>query len=89
MGHTQSSYREGVGTWEGKDQAKKSLEMDIVAPLMDGRVMTGGVKWNTSPLTPGYRWGNLRWPPGTSLGFYSENGRRTIQKLLDFTHSNR
>ena len=24
--------------------------MDIVAPLVDGRVMTGGVKWNAQPL---------------------------------------
>lgn len=24
--------------------------MDIVAPLVDGRVMTGGIKWNARPL---------------------------------------
>ncbi len=38
------------GRWEGHDRAKKSLEMDIVAPLIDGRVLTGGVKWNAAPL---------------------------------------
>ena len=47
------------GRWEGKDHAKKSLEMDIVAPLMDGRVMTGGVKWNTSPLTPQWHYHHM------------------------------
>jgi uncharacterized protein len=38
------------GRWEGKDREGKSLEMDIVAPLTDGRVLTGGVKWNRKSL---------------------------------------
>ena len=38
------------GRWEGRDRDGQSLEMDIVAPLGDGTVMTGGVKWNSSPL---------------------------------------
>jgi uncharacterized protein len=38
------------GRWEGKDRAGQSLEIDIVAPLTDGRVLTGGVKWNNRPL---------------------------------------
>jgi AAA+ ATPase superfamily predicted ATPase len=38
------------GRWEGQDRSRQSLEMDIVAPLVDGRVMTGGVKWNAKPL---------------------------------------
>ncbi len=42
------------GRWEGQDRNRRSLEIDIVAPLADGRVMTGGVKWNRSPL--GARW---------------------------------
>jgi uncharacterized protein len=37
------------GRWEGRDRAGASLEIDVVAPLTDGRVMTGAVKWNTSP----------------------------------------
>ena len=38
------------GRWEGQDRARQSLEMDIVAPLVDGRILTGGVKWNAQPL---------------------------------------
>jgi uncharacterized protein len=38
------------GTWEGTDRDRKSLEMDIVASLTDGRVLTGAVKWNTRAL---------------------------------------
>ena len=29
------------GRWEGQDSERQSLELDIVAPLVDGRVMTG------------------------------------------------
>ena len=36
--------------WEGKDRNSQSLEIDIAAPLMDGRVLTGAVKWNRKPL---------------------------------------
>lgn len=38
------------GRWEGQDSERDSLELDIVAPLIDGRVLTGGVKWNTKPI---------------------------------------
>ena len=38
------------GRWEGHDRDRAALEMDIVAPLTDGRILTGGVKWNESPL---------------------------------------
>ena len=31
----------GWGRWEGQDSERQSLELDIVAPLVDGRVMTG------------------------------------------------
>lgn len=45
------------GRWEGQDSERQSLELDIVAPLVDGRVMTGGVKWNAIPI-PG-KWHQL------------------------------
>lgn len=38
------------GQWEGRDRDRADLQMDVVAPLTDGRVLTGGVKWNGSPL---------------------------------------
>jgi AAA+ ATPase superfamily predicted ATPase len=38
------------GRWEGQDSERESLELDIVAPLLDGRVLTGGVKWNAKPI---------------------------------------
>lgn len=36
--------------WEGRDRDGKPLEIDIAAPLTDGRVLSGAVKWNTKPL---------------------------------------
>ena len=38
------------GRWEGKDRDGNPLEIDIVATLADGRVLTGAVKWNAKPL---------------------------------------
>jgi AAA+ ATPase superfamily predicted ATPase len=34
------------GRWEGKDRNGLPLEIDLVAQLDDGRVLTAGVKWN-------------------------------------------
>jgi uncharacterized protein len=36
--------------WEGSDRNGSPLELDIAAPLTDGRVLTGAVKWNSKPL---------------------------------------
>lgn len=36
--------------WEGSDRDGRPLEIDIAAPLIDGRVLTGAVKWNSRPL---------------------------------------
>lgn len=38
------------GRFEGVDRERKSLEIDIIAPLLDGRMLTGSVKWNRSPM---------------------------------------
>jgi hypothetical protein len=38
------------GRWEGRDRDGTLLEIDVVAPLADGRVLTGAVKWNAQPL---------------------------------------
>jgi hypothetical protein len=37
------------GWWEGVDRGRESLEVDIVAELGDGRIMTGAVKWQRRP----------------------------------------
>lgn len=36
--------------WEGKDRQGAPLELDVVAPLADGRVMTGAVKFSSKPI---------------------------------------
>lgn len=38
------------GRWEGVDRERRSLEVDIVAKLLDGRTLTGSVKWNRKPV---------------------------------------
>lgn len=45
--------------WEGKDRLGQSLEMDLAAPLADGRVLTGAIKWNTKPLEPKWHFHHL------------------------------
>ncbi|HSU14655.1 ATP-binding protein [Longimicrobium sp.] len=47
------------GQWEGVDRGRRSLEVDIVAPLTDGRVMTGAVKWDAAPIGAGVHHGHL------------------------------
>ncbi len=49
--HTPLPMVDQWGRWEGVDRDRNSLEVDIVAPLVDGRVLTGAVKWNsTTPI---------------------------------------
>ena len=36
--------------WEGADRPRRSIEVDIVASLVGGGVMSGAVKWNRHPL---------------------------------------
>ncbi|MEM1128121.1 MAG: ATP-binding protein [Bacteroidota bacterium] len=38
------------GRWEGVDRAQASIEIDLVAHLSGGRVLTGAVKWNRTPI---------------------------------------
>lgn len=46
--------------WEGKDRNRQSLEMDIVARLSDGRMMTGAIKWNDQPISAAVHHRHLR-----------------------------
>jgi uncharacterized protein len=34
------------GRWEGLDRDRQPLEMDIASVLVDGRILTGAIKWN-------------------------------------------
>jgi len=36
--------------WEGKDRNKRPIEIDVVARLDDGRILTGEVKWSSKPV---------------------------------------
>jgi hypothetical protein len=47
------------GRWEGTDRQRRSLEVDLVAPLPDGRVLTGAVKWDHAPVTTDVHWLHL------------------------------
>lgn len=38
------------GRWEGVDRLRRSLAIDLVAELADGRWMTGAVKWDRAPI---------------------------------------
>lgn len=38
------------GRWEGTDREGQSVELDIVTRLIDGRMMTGGIKWAAAPI---------------------------------------
>lgn len=37
------------GRWEGRDRARRDTEVDLVARLLDGRVMTGSAKFRRRP----------------------------------------
>lgn len=47
------------GRWEGVDRLRRSLEIDIVAELADGRWMSGAVKWDRAPIGAGVHHGHL------------------------------
>jgi AAA+ ATPase superfamily predicted ATPase len=36
--------------WEGKDRNRRSIEIDLVSRLDDGKVLTGEVKWSSQPI---------------------------------------
>lgn len=36
--------------WEGRDRNRRDIEIDVVARLLDGRILTGEAKWSSSPV---------------------------------------
>jgi hypothetical protein len=58
------------GRWEGVDRDKQSVELDIVARLEDGRLLSGEIKWSSSRLGPSLHTGVL-----TKLARLAVSGR--------------
>ncbi|NOQ22667.1 MAG: AAA family ATPase [Candidatus Aegiribacteria sp.] len=46
--------------WEGLDRNRRSIELDIVARLKSGEMLTGEVKWSSSPVDPDVHFQLLR-----------------------------
>ena len=45
-----------LARWEGKDRNRRSIEIDLVGRLDDGRVLTGEIKWSTKPVGEQLHW---------------------------------
>lgn len=46
--------------WEGHDRNRRPIEIDVVARLADGGMLTGEVKWSSTPIGPSVHTGLLR-----------------------------
>ena len=42
----------GWARWEGQDRNRRPIEIDVVARLDDGRMLTGELKWSSKPWGP-------------------------------------
>lgn len=53
--HSQLGWQPAAewGRWEGQDRNRRSIEIDIVSRLTGGKMLTGEVKWSSSPIGPG------------------------------------
>lgn len=40
------------GRWEGRDRNRRSIEIDLAVRLDDARILTGEMKWSSSPIGP-------------------------------------
>lgn len=63
--------------WEGLDRDRRSIEVDIVAPLADGGMLTGEVKWSRRPVGPALHTGLLR-----GLGALAASGQGWAREAL-------
>ncbi len=66
------------GRWEGTDQAGRSLEIDLLAELVDGRMLSGAVKWNREPVS-----GKLHWDHMDMLQRAAHAGRKWAYRALE------
>lgn len=78
------------GRWEGVDRDRRPVEIDLVARLVGGGVLTGEVKWNGEPVGVGVHeahldklrrmaasgrgWAHEALEPGTSLLYVAAGG---------------
>jgi AAA+ ATPase superfamily predicted ATPase len=65
------------GRWDGVDRARRSLEIDIVAPLTTGGTMTGTVKWARDPVSADLHFRHL-----DMLQRAADSGRRWAHEAI-------
>lgn len=64
--------------WEGQDRNRRSIEIDIAAKLDDGRLLTGEIKWSSSPVGFELHVGLTR-----DLEDLARSGRKWAHQALD------
>lgn len=48
------------GRWEGQDRNRRSIEIDLLCRLVDGKLLAGEFKWSSSPVDVDVHFGLLR-----------------------------
>lgn len=67
----------GWGRWEGVDRERKPVEIDLLSRLPGGRMLSGSVKWNASPVGE-----NLHYQHLNSLRRLAEAGKSWAHDAL-------
>lgn len=70
------------GRWEGTDQDRRSIEIDIAAELDDRNLLTGEVKWSSSPVDL-----DLHFEHREKLRALANSGKGWAHDALDQEHS--
>ena len=64
--------------WEGTDKNRRSIELDIIARLQDKKILTGEVKWSSSPVDIDLHYGHRN-----KLEALAGSGHRWAHESLD------
>ena len=64
--------------WEGQDRNRRSIEIDIAAELDDGRLLTGEIKWSSSPVGYDLHVGLMR-----DLEDLANSGQQWARRAID------
>ena len=64
--------------WEGQDRNRRSIEIDIVAELDDGNLLTGEVEWSSGPVPI-----DLHFDHRDKLQRLADSGRKWAHEALD------